>query len=76
MVFTQAGTCALIGTGLGLGICAIVGPIVAAQGFPFRMMWFTPVLGVVMVLLVTMSAALISVRPVLKLEPAVVFAGR
>jgi putative ABC transport system permease protein len=76
MVFTQAGTCALIGTGLGLGICAIVGPIVAAQGFPFRMMWFTPVLGAVMVLLVSVSAALISVRPVLKLEPAVVFAGR
>lgn len=49
MVFAQTGTCALIGAGLGLGICAIVGPIVAA---------------------------LISARPVLKLEPAVVFAGR
>jgi len=76
MVFAQAGACALIGTGLGLGICAIVGPIAAAQGFPFRMMWFTPVLGTVMVLLVSASAALVSARPVLKLEPAAVFAGR
>lgn len=76
LVLTQAGVCALIGTGLGLGICAIVGPVVAAQGFPFRMMWFTTVLGAVMVFLVSVSAALISARPVLKLEPAVVFAGR
>jgi len=76
MIFAQAGTCALSGTGLGLGICALVGPIAAAQGFPFRMMWFTPVLGAGMVLLVSVSAALISARPVLKLEPAVVFAGR
>jgi putative ABC transport system permease protein len=76
MIFAQAGTCALIGTGLGVGICAIAGPIAAAQGFPFRMMWFTPVLGAVMVLVVSVSAALISARPVLKMEPGMVFAGR
>jgi putative ABC transport system permease protein len=39
-------------------------------------MWFTPVVAVVMVLLVSVVAALISARPVLKLEPGVVFAGR
>jgi putative ABC transport system permease protein len=76
MIFVQAGACALIGTGLGLGICGIAGPVVAAQGFPFRMMWFTPILGGVMVLVVSVLAALISARPVLKLEPAAVFAGR
>ncbi|MCC7200383.1 MAG: ABC transporter permease [Gammaproteobacteria bacterium] len=76
MVFVQAGVCALIGTGLGLGMCGIAGPIVAAQGFPFRMMWFTPLLGSIMVLVVCALAALISARPVLKLEPAAVFAGR
>jgi putative ABC transport system permease protein len=76
MIFVQAGVCALIGTGLGLGMCGIAGPIVAAQGFPFRMMWFTPILGIVMVLVVSVLAALISARPVLKLEPAAVFAGR
>jgi putative ABC transport system permease protein len=76
MIFVQAGVCALIGTGLGLGICGLAGPIVAAQGFPYRMMWFTPVLGGVMVLIVCVLAALISARPVLKLEPHAVFAGR
>jgi putative ABC transport system permease protein len=39
-------------------------------------MWFTPLLAVGMVLLVSVVAAAISARPVLKLEPGVVFAGR
>jgi hypothetical protein len=38
--------------------------------------WFTPVLGLVGVLLVSLTAAAISARLVLKLKPAVVFAGR
>jgi putative ABC transport system permease protein len=77
MVFVQAGLCALLGTGLGLGLCAIVGQIAVAEAdYPFRMMWFTPVVGGVMVMLVSVIAALISVRPVLKLEPGKVFAGR
>src|ERR1700730_17279838 len=77
MIFVQAGLCALIGTGLGLGLCAIIGQIAAVEAdYPFRMMWFTPVLGGVMVLLVSVVAAAISARPVLKLEPGVVFAGR
>jgi putative ABC transport system permease protein len=44
--------------------------------YPFRMMWFTPVVGGLMVMLVSIVAAAISARPVLKLEPGVVFAGR
>jgi len=76
MIFAQAGLCALLGTGLGLGLCAIVGRITGEAGYPFRMMWFTPLIGVVTVVLVSVVAAAISVRPVLKLEPAVVFAGR
>lgn len=76
MIFVQAGVCALIGTGLGVGMCGLAGPVVAAQGFPFRMMWFAPALGGVMVIVVCALAALISARPVLRLEPAEVFAGR
>ncbi|MCJ7452210.1 MAG: ABC transporter permease [Steroidobacteraceae bacterium] len=76
MILVQAGVCALVGTGLGLGLCGIAGPIVSAWGFPFRMMWFTPLLGSVMVFIVSLLAALISARPVLKLEPAAVFSGR
>ena len=77
MVFVQSSLCALLGTGLGLGLCAIIGRIAVVEAdYPFRMMWFTPVLGAVMVLLVSVVAAAISARPVLKLEPGIVFAGR
>jgi putative ABC transport system permease protein len=77
MISAQAGTCALLGTGFGLGLCAIIGQIaMEVTGYPFRMMWFTPLIGGVMVVLVSVVAAAISARPVLKLEPAVVFAGR
>ncbi len=76
MIFAQAGICALIGSGLGLGLCGLVGEVTAKAGYPFRMMWFTPLLGAIGVLIVSLTAAAISARPVLKLQPAVVFAGR
>lgn len=77
MIFVQSSLCALLGTGLGLGLCAFIGQIAMVEfDYPFRMMWFTPVLGSVMVILVSVVAAMISARPVLKLEPGIVFAGR
>ncbi len=76
MIMIQAAACALIGAGIGLGICGIAGEIVIAIGFPFRMMWFTPLVGIVGVLLVSVTAAAISARPVLRLQPGIVFAGR
>jgi putative ABC transport system permease protein len=77
MIFAQSGLCALLGTGFGLGLCAIVGQVAIAEfDYPFRMMWFTPVAGGLMVMVVSIVAAAISARPVLKLEPGVVFAGR
>jgi len=77
MIFVQSGLCALLGIGLGLGVCAMVGQIAITEfNFPFRMMWFTPVLATLMVVLVSIAAAAISARPVLKLEPGIVFAGR
>jgi putative ABC transport system permease protein len=77
MIFVQSSLCAILGTGLGLGLCVIIGKIAVVEAdYPFRMMWFTPVLGGVMVMLVSVVAAMISARPVLKLEPGIVFAGR
>jgi putative ABC transport system permease protein len=76
MIFVQAGMCALIGTGVGLGICAVAAQLLSGSDYPFRMMWFTPVIGSLMVLLVSVVSAAISARPVLKLEPGIVFAGR
>lgn len=76
MLFVQAGVCALLGTGMDLGLCCLAGRIFGAVDYPFRMMWFTPVFGMAMVTLVSLVAAPLSGRPVLKLSPAVVFAGR
>lgn len=50
IIFVQAGICALIGTGLGLGLCAIVRPIITEQGSPLRIVSFAPLLGGAMVL--------------------------
>lgn len=76
MVFIQAGSSALLGTGIGIGLCAIVGEFVSTIEFPFRLMWFTPLVGILGVLIVSLTAAAISSRPVLKLEPSMVFSGR
>lgn len=76
MIFAQAGLCGLLGTGLGLGLCGLVGEAAVAAGYPFRMMWYTPLMGCAMVLLVSVVAAALSARPVLRLQPELVFAGR
>jgi len=77
MVVFQSSLCALIGTGIGLGACALVGDAVSqVLGYPFRMMWFTPLVGALGVLIVSLTSAAISARPVLKQDPAVVFSGR
>ncbi|WP_026840048.1 ABC transporter permease [Citrifermentans bremense] len=76
MVFAQAGVCALIGTGLGIGLCGIAGEAAVMAGYPFRMMWYTPLFGSAMVLVVSVVAAALSARPVLKLRATSVFAAR
>ena len=76
MILFQAGVCAFVGTGIGIGICAVIGEIVIHMGYPFRMMWFTPLVGTLGVLVISLIAAVLSVRPVFKLDPGVVFAGR
>jgi putative ABC transport system permease protein len=59
-----------------MGLCVIAGQIASQAEYPFRMIWLTPLVGGMMVLLVSVVAAAISARPVLRLEPGVVFAGR
>lgn len=76
MVFAQAALCGALGAGIGLGLCTLSGFYVSSIGYPFRMIWPTPVAALTLVLLVCIVSALLSVRPVLKLSPATVFAGR
>ena len=75
MVLSQAALCALLGTAWGVGVCAMVGEIAGSVGYPFRMLWFTPIVGALGVLVVTLTAAGISAHPVLRLQPMRVFAG-
>jgi putative ABC transport system permease protein len=76
VIFVQAGVCGLLGAGLGLGLCAAAGLVFANYGFPFRMMWFAPGVGGAAVVLVSMVGAALSMRPVLKMQPATFFGGR
>jgi putative ABC transport system permease protein len=76
MIFAQAGLCALLGTGIGLGLCAIGGHVFGAYDFPFRMMWFAPVAGGIAVTLISIGSAAFSIWPILKMRPASFLAGR
>lgn len=76
MIIAQAALCALIGTGLGLGLCAVAGRLFIMYDFPYRMMWFAPAVGGTAVVLVSVGAAAFSLRPVLKMQPASFLTGR
>lgn len=75
MIFVQASASALLGALIGIGACALTGWGIELSGldYPFRLMWFGPLTGILGVLAVSLTAAAVSVRPVLKLEPGVVF---
>ncbi|SFP97826.1 ABC transporter permease [Hydrogenimonas thermophila] len=75
MIFTQASVSAFIGAGIGIGVCALVGELIVGFeiNYPFRLMWFAPLVGVFGVMIISLTAALISMRPVLKLDPGRVF---
>jgi len=76
MVFTQAFIGVIIGSGIGIGLAGVLTQMLSSPSFPFRMMWFAPIIGFLGVFIVSITAAVISIRPVLKLEPGVVFASR
>jgi len=74
MIFAQASVCALLGAGIGVGLCAVIGQLSAiAADYPFRMLWFAPLFGGIAIMLVSVIAATLSARPVLRLQPMAVF---
>jgi putative ABC transport system permease protein len=74
MVLAQVGIAGLLGTGIGLGACALAGLVVGWMELPYRMMWWAPLGCGALNALACAGAALMSMRPVLRLEPAQVFA--
>lgn len=75
MVLLQTLLVCLIGYGLGMGLALALGTATARFGLAFEMHWTVPVFALVAILLVGALASLISLRPVLRLEPAEVFRG-
>ena len=77
-VFFQAFVSAAISVGIGIGFCALLGDFlfVSELDYPFRMMWFAPVVGVIGVFFISFVVALVSIYPVLKMDPSIVFSRR
>lgn len=73
MVALQVLTVALLGIGIGTGGASASGELLRAGGLAFGMVWQIPVFGAAAVLLACFLAALVSIRSVLRLEPAAVF---
>lgn len=76
MVLVQASIVSLLGYGIGVGLGACGGKLMERVGFAFSMPWYIPAFTAVAILLVSALAALLSLRQVFRLEPAVVFTGR
>ena len=73
MVMTQALIAGGTGYGLGVGGVALWNYLTAGTNVRFLLVWQIPAITAVAVLLVCVVTALLSVRRVIKLEPAVVF---
>jgi putative ABC transport system permease protein len=73
MIMLQAGIVSGIGYGLGVGLAAVFGMLTANHTkLVFFMPWQVLVITGAAVLLVTTSASLLSIRRVLRLEPAII----
>lgn len=75
MILLQALLVGSIGYGLGVGLASLFGYVLRHTELAFRMPWRLLGLSAAAVLLICMGAALVSMRKVMCLEPAVVFRG-
>lgn len=75
MVVLQVLAAGVVGYGVGLGGAVLTGTLFSRGGLAFQMPWQIPVFGAIAILGCCMLAALISLRRVLSLEPAIVFKG-
>lgn len=76
MLIAQALTVGLIGYGLGVGLTTLFGLAVLKSGQPpFLMPYQLPLFTLGLILFICMFAAMLGIRKIYKLEPAVVFRG-
>jgi putative ABC transport system permease protein len=76
MLMLQAFTVGLIGYGIGVGLTVLFGFAVLKKGQPpFLLPYQLPLFTLMVILIICLIAALLGIRKVYKLEPAVVFRG-
>ncbi|MEI7656849.1 MAG: ABC transporter permease [Phycisphaerae bacterium] len=75
MILLQAVSVAVVGYGLGIGAAAWFGRSMAGTPLAFRLTWQLLVVAFCAVVIITMLAAMLSIRKVMRLEPAIVFKG-
>lgn len=73
MILVQAVLVGITGYGLGLGAASLFYGVSLKSELAFRMIWQIPVIAGCAVIFICIFAALISIRKVIKLEPAIVF---
>lgn len=76
MLLLQALTVGIIGYGLGVGLTVVFGLLVLKTGQPpFLLPYQLPLFTLIVILLICVFAAMLGIRKIYKLEPAVVFRG-
>lgn len=73
MLIVQILTVALLGIGIGLGLACLSGVLLANVGLAFTITWQVVVIATLGVLACCSVAGLMSIRRVMRIEPAVVF---
>jgi putative ABC transport system permease protein len=74
-VLLQAMVVAALGYCIGVGLGAASGKAMESAGLAFSMPWQIPAITAAAILSVSAIAAMLSLRQVFRLEPAVVFKG-
>ena len=75
MILLQAVSVAVVGYGLGIGLACWFGYSMRNTPLAFRLTWQLLVVALCAVVVICMLSAMLSIRKVMKLEPAIVFKG-
>ncbi len=75
MILAQAGSVGLVGYGVGIGVISLVFFIIPPGRAPLLLLWPVPLVALGAVLLICLFSAMLAVRNVVRLEPAIVFRG-
>ena len=75
MVVVQVLVVGVLGYGIGAGLASLSGSLLGGAGLAFRVSWTTLLLGLLAILTSCLCAGLLSVRRVMRLDPASVFSS-